>query len=30
VSDTRCYDCGKDPWGCLGCNACGVQHCRSL
>ena len=24
----RCHDCGNDPWGCLGCQACGVQDCR--
>ena len=26
---TRCHDCGNDPWGCLGCQACGTQDCRS-
>merc|ERR1719153_2009029 len=26
--DPRCHDCGNDPWGCLGCQACGVQDCR--
>jgi hypothetical protein len=30
VSDPRCHDCGNDPWGCLGCMACGVKDCRSL
>ena len=24
----RCRNCGNDPWGCLGCRACGVQDCR--
>ena len=28
TTDPRCHDCGNDPWGCLGCQACGVDDCR--
>jgi len=28
IFDPRCRNCGNDPWGCLGCQACGVQDCR--
>merc|ERR1711936_1019018 len=27
-TDSRCNDCGNDPYGCLGCNACGIPDCR--
>ena len=23
-----CLDCSSDPWGCWGCNACGLLACR--
>jgi len=28
MTDPRCSDCGSDPYGCLGCNACGIPNCR--
>merc|ERR1712192_305589 len=28
IVDTRCRNCGNDPWGCLRCRACGVPNFR--
>ena len=28
IQDSNCLNCANDPYGCLGCKACGVEDCR--
>jgi len=28
IKDPNCLNCANDPFGCLGCQACGVADCR--
>jgi len=28
IKDPNCLNCANDPFGCLGCEACGVEDCR--
>ena len=28
IKDPNCLNCANDPFGCLGCKACGVEDCR--
>ena len=28
IKDPNCLNCANDPYGCLGCKACGVEDCR--